>query len=245
VYGDIGSAVAALALLAGHAARDRPTPAVLDQTRLEPPAAGYAGARAFLVQSGVPMTSALPARTREEALAAAAKLGYPVVLKAGDVLHKSDVSGVVLRVPDEKALAKAFADLARRTGSDDFSVEEMAPLDAGVELIVGTKRDPRFGPVVLVGLGGVYAEILDDVAVALAPVGEMEAERLLRSLRGAPLFDGARGRRRLDVPAAARAVSAVSRAAAACQVVAELEVNPLLLLPEGVVGLDARVLFSS
>jgi acetate---CoA ligase (ADP-forming) len=161
------------------------------------------------------------------------------------VLHKSDVSGVVLRVPDEKALAKAFADLARRTGSDELSVEEMAPLDAGVELIVGTKRDPRFGPVVLVGLGGMYAEILDDVAVALAPVGEMEAERLLRSLRGAPLFDGARGRRRLDVPAAARAVSAVSRAAAACHVVAELEVNPLLLLSEGAVGLDARVLLSS
>ena len=97
----------------------------------------------------------------------------------------------------------------------------------------------------LVGLGGVYAEILDDTAVALAPVGEDEAERMVRSLRGAPLLEGARGRKPLDVAAAARAVAAVSRAAAGCPALAELEVNPLLVLPNCAIGLDARVLLAS
>jgi acetate---CoA ligase (ADP-forming) len=132
-----------------------------------------------------------------------------------------------------------------RLGSQVLSVEKMAPTREGLELIVGAKRDARFGPVVLVGLGGIYAEIVDDVAVALAPLGEAQAERMLRSLRGAPLLIGARGRPPLDVVAAARAAAAVSRAAAACPEVAELEVNPLLVLREGVVGLDARVLLSS
>jgi acyl-CoA synthetase (NDP forming) len=121
----------------------------------------------------------------------------------------------------------------------------MAPVDDGVELIVGVKRDRRFGAVVLVGMGGVYAEILDDVAVALAPIGEEEAERLVRSLRGAPLLEGARGRPPLDVPAAARAVAAVSRATAACPAVAELDLNPLLVLRDRVLGLDARVVLGS
>jgi hypothetical protein len=94
-------------------------------------------------------------------------------------------------------------------------------------------------------MGGVYAEILDDVAVALAPIDEAHAARLVRSLRGAPLLGGARGRPPLDVAGAARAVAAVSRAAAASPAVKELEVNPLLVLPEGVLGLDARVVLES
>ncbi len=245
VYGDVGSAVAALALLAEYAEREWLAPTADELEPLEPPAQGYAGARAFLVAAGVPMTEAHPARTADEALVAATKLGYPVALKAGDFVHKSDAGGVVLDLGDADALARAFAELTTRLGVRELSVERMAPVDEGVELIVGAKRDPRFGAVVLVGLGGMYAELLDDVAVALAPVGEHEAERLLRSLRGAPLLAGARGRPPLDVPAAAHAVAAVSRAAAACPAVAELEVNPLLLLTEGVLGLDARVLVSS
>jgi succinyl-CoA synthetase beta subunit len=191
------------------------------------------------------MTGARSARTRQEALAAAAELGYPVALKACHLLHKSDAGGVVLGLDDDEALSGAFENLTTRLCAEELSVEQMASVDDGVELIVGAKRDPRFGAIVLVGVGGVYTEILDDVAVALAPVGEADAERLLRSLRGAPLFDGTRGRLPLDVAAAARAVAAVSRAAAACAAVAELEVNPLLVLPDGAVGLDARVLLSS
>jgi len=121
----------------------------------------------------------------------------------------------------------------------------MAPLADGIELLVGARRDARFGPVALAGLGGVYAEVLDDVAVALAPVGDDQAERMLRSLRGAALLRGARGRPPVDVRAAARALAALSRLAAAHPEIAEIEVNPLLALPDGALGLDARIVLAA
>lgn len=241
VYGDVESAVAALALLADRTDTARIAPVDHELEPLEPPEPGYSAARAFLEAAGVPMGAARPAKTLDEALAAARELGYPVALKRVDRLHKSEGGGVALGLPGEDALASAFGELA----ADEVSVEAMAPLSEGVELIVGAKRDPRFGAVVLVGLGGVYTEILEDVAVALAPVDEDQAERLIRSLRGAPLLEGARGRPPLDVGAAAAAVAAVSRAAAACAAVAELDVNPLLVLRDGVVGLDVRMLLES
>ena len=117
----------------------------------------------------------------------------------------------------------------------------MAPLGEGIELIVGVRRDPRFGPMLLVGLGGVYAEVFRDVVVALAPVEPAEAEQLVRSLRCAPLLEGARGRRVLDIAAAARAASALSHLAVRAPWLAELEVNPLLVTADGALGLDARL----
>jgi hypothetical protein len=122
-----------------------------------------------------------------------------------------------------------------------YSVEAMAPLARGLELIVGAKRDPRFGPILLVGAGGLYAEIVKDVAVALAPVTEAGAEALLRSLRVAPLLDGARGKPAVDVAATAAAAAALSRVAAEHPEILEIEINPLLALPDGVLGLDARI----
>ena len=242
VYGDVESAVAALALLAGRAPAGEPlTPADVDLPPLEPPAPGYAEARAFLADVGVPLTASRSVTTREEALGAGSELGYPVALKAGELLHKSEGGGVVLGLADASDLAEAFDELTARLGPHVLSVERMAPLEDGVELIVGAQRDPRFGAVVLIGLGGIYAEILDDVAVALAPIDEPTAERLIRSLRAARLLDGARGRDPLDIAAAARAVAAVSRAAAACPRILELDVNPLLVTQHGALGLDARV----
>lgn len=246
VYGDIDSAVRAIALLADRAdGAETPPGAPAELPALEPPAPGYAGLRAFLAAAGVPLVPGRSARSPEEVLEAAAELGYPVALKAADQLHKTEAGGVVLGLGDERALLDALADVDARLAPSELAVERMAPVGAGVELLAGVKRDVRFGPVLLVGLGGVYTEILDDVAVALAPVGEDEAERLLRSLRAAPLLTGARNRKPLDLRSAARAVAALSRAGAACADVAELEVNPLLVLADGVVALDARVVLAS
>jgi acetate---CoA ligase (ADP-forming) len=209
------------------------------------PASAYSRARAPLAAGGVPFVPAREVSDSHEAAAAAAELGYPVVLKALALLHKSDLGGVVTGIADEPSLRAAFADLRERLAPPAFSVETMAPVGDGVELLVGARWDARFGPVALVGLGGVFTEVLSDTAVALAPVAEPIARELLLSLRAAPLLQGARGRRELDLDAAASAVAAVSRVAAAHPEIAEIEVNPLLALPEGALGLDARVIFWS
>ena len=200
----------------------------------------YAAARALLAAGGVPFVAAVTVTGDDEAVTAAREIGYPVVLKALGLLHKSDVGGVVLNLRDEAALRAAIADLRTRLDPDALSVEAMAPLHHGVELIAGARWEPRFGPLVLVGLGGVFTETLQDVAVALAPVDADAAEHLLRELRGAPLLLGARGRPPVDLRACAEAVAALSRVAAAHPEIAELEVNPLLALPDRAVALDAR-----
>jgi hypothetical protein len=131
--------------------------------------------------------------------------------------------------------------MRKRLAPPAFSVERMAPLSEGVELLIGARWDARFGPITLVGLGGLFTEILRDVAVALAPVDEERAAAMLSSLRAAPLLQGARGRPVLDVRAAAAALAALSRAAAEHPEIAAIEVNPLLVLPAGALGLDARL----
>jgi succinyl-CoA synthetase beta subunit len=201
---------------------------------------GYAEARALLAAGGVAFVPARAVPSADEAAAAAAAIGYPVVLKALGALHKSDAGGVVLGLGGEAALRAAVAELHERLGPPAYSVERMAPVAAGVELLIGARWDARFGPVALAGLGGVHTELLGDAAVGLAPLDPEQALTLLLSLRAAPLLRGARGRRPLDVDAAAAALSALSHVAAAHPELCEIEVNPLLVLPDGAVGLDAR-----
>ncbi len=245
VYRVIESAVDAVAaLIAGGA----PVPPALPAF---PPAAppltdaGYPAARAALAEAGLPFGAARTVMSSEDALVAAEELGYPVVLKALGPLHKSDAGGVVIGLRTERELATAIADLSARLAPESYSVEAPEDVAAGFELLVGARRDPRFGPLVVVAAGGLHAEALHDVAAALAPVDEAGAEELVRSLGSAALLTGARGRPALDISAAARAASALSRFAAAHPEIAEVEVNPLLVRQRGAVGLDARIVFVS
>ena len=202
----------------------------------------YWASRAMLAGAGVPFPAARLIRSRDEVAAAALELVFPVVLKALGLLHKSDAGGVILGIRDEAALLVAYDELVARLAPPACTVEEMADLDNGVELIVGVRQDPRFGPVAMVGLGGIYTEVIHDVGTALAPVSARTAERLLRSLRGAALLSGARGRPAVDIGAAAEAIACITQMAAAHPELMDVEVNPLLVLPSGVVALDARVL---
>jgi acyl-CoA synthetase (NDP forming) len=240
VYRSIERAVAVLARLAEHGERAPTGVPVLPPPAPPVAGAGYAEARALLAAGGVPFVPARTVAGADEAVAAAAGLGYPVVLKALGLVHKSDAGGVVLGLRDEAALRGAVARLGERLAPPAYAVERMAPAADGVELLAGARWDARFGPVVLAGLGGVHTELLGDVAVALAPLDADRALALLLSLRSAPLLRGARGRPPLDVDAAAAALAALSRVAAAHPELCELEVNPLLVLPHGAVGLDAR-----
>jgi acyl-CoA synthetase (NDP forming) len=239
VYGAIERAVRALAAAA-------PTPEAVALEPLPAPAApiagdGYEAARELLSAAGVPFAAQRTVTGAEAALAAAEAIGYPVVLKALGLLHKSDAGGVALGLRSAAELEDAFARMEALLHAPGYVVERMADLSAGVELIVGVQRDPRFGPVAMVGLGGVLTEVLRDVAFALAPVDEATARRLLERLAGAPLLRGVRGRPGVDLGAVAAVVATVSRLAAARPALASLEVNPVLAGPHGALALDARV----
>lgn len=203
---------------------------------------GYAEARDLLSAGGVPFVSArIIEPTSEAAREAACSIGFPVVLKALGMLHKSDAGGVKLGIKDEAALEKAVTDLVARLAPPSLSIERMAPIGDGVELIAGVRWDARFGPVVLTGIGGIFTEVMKDTAIALGPLDVSGARRLLLGLRGAALLTGVRGRPPVDIAGAAAALSALSEVAATHPEFAEIEVNPLLVTPDSVLALDARV----
>ena len=238
VHRDVDRAAVVLATLV-----ERPAPpAAPESTPAEPVTeTSYAAARALFAAARIPFPAARTVTTREELLTAAAVTGYPLVLKALGQVHKSDAGGVVLGLADEAAVLSAYDDVMSRLAPPAVSVEAMADLADGVELIVGCVRDRTFGPVVMVGLGGIFTELLGDTACALAPVSSDAARELVLSLQGAPLLLGARGRTPVDLAALAETVSRVSALAAAHPELAELELNPLLAGPAGVLALDARV----
>jgi hypothetical protein len=181
------------------------------------------------------------ATTADEAATLAARMPGAVALKilSPDILHKSEIGGVLLDVADADQVKHGFATLLDRAKHHAPTARIEGVLVAkqikgAVEMALGVFRDPVFGPVAMVGLGGIFIEVLKDVAFRRCPFDVTEAERLIRSLRGFPVLDGARGRPRADVAALARALSALSAfAVAAGPKLAGVDVNPLLVLPEG------------
>ena len=242
VYADIQSAVNVLARLAEHSEQTPwGVPAVPPPTAQSLAPNGYFEARDLMEAAGVPFVKARQVVNLAEAKAGAKEIGYPVVLKAVGSSHKSDNGGVRLGIEGEPGLVSAFKEMTARLKPPAFSVEQMASGADGVELIIGIRRDPSFGPVVIVGMGGVYAEVLQDVAVALAPITQEAAELLIRSLRGAPLLLGARGQAAMDVAAAAQAVVALSNLGSERTDFAEMEINPIFVTRSGALALDARI----
>jgi acetate---CoA ligase (ADP-forming) len=170
---------------------------------------------------------------------------FPVAAKIASAraVHKTDVGGVRLGIPDAATLAATFQDFQGRFGpfGDGEGVLVQAMAAPGVEAIVGTTRDPVFGPLVLVGLGGVFVEVLKDTAIRLAPVSVEEARAMIAELKGAALFDGVRGQPSSDVAALAAVVHAVSHLVADCPRIEELDLNPVLVHREGVTAVDVRI----
>jgi acyl-CoA synthetase (NDP forming) len=205
----------------------------------------YWDSRELFRRAGVEFPQAQLVQTCAEAVAAADTVGYPVVLKAMGLLHKSDSGGVALGLGTAQQLTDAFTRMDNSLAAPAYCVEAMADLNEGVELIVGVQTDPRFGPVAMVGLGGIFTEVLADVTFALAPVDTETARGLLDNLRASALLRGVRGRPPINLDAAADAIAAVTAVAAAHPEIAELEINPLLVTPKHAVGLDARIVLSS
>jgi acetyltransferase len=194
----------------------------------------------LLAAAGVPVAPFVVAADAAEAAGAAEHLGYPVVLKAvgGDVSHKTEHGGVVLNLNNAEAIKAAADEMQKRLSLKRLLV--MKQLEVGVEVIVGAKQDPAFGGLVLCGLGGVLAEVLRDVSLRVAPVDAGQAVDMLNSLKGKPLLDGFRGAPKVDQDALADVVSRISALSAALPELMELDLNPVLAGPDGVVAVDAR-----
>ena len=204
--------------------------------------AGDADPLALVADYGIPVAPFVTVRDAGAAVRAAAELGHPVVLKTADpsVTHKVDVDGVRLALADASAVAEAYADLAARLGRC-VTVQRQVP--PGVEIALGVHRDPLVGTLVVVGAGGTLVELLDQRAVALPPVDEAVARRLLDSLKVTRLLTGHRGRPPVGVQGVVDAVVAMSRLAEELGGAVEaVDVNPLVVHPGGAVAVDALVL---
>ena len=208
-------------------------------------------AKQVLAEAGVPVVQAKLARNRDEAVALAREMAFPVALKvvSPDITHKSDVGGVKLNLGDEAAVGAAFdaimasAKAAQPDAAiDGVSVQKMAA--PGTEVIVGVNLDPQFGPVLMFGLGGVLVEVLEDVAFRIVPIEPRDARHMVRGIKGFKLLEGYRGSPPADVAALESLLLKVSQFVDSHPEVAELDLNPVFAYPDGAVAVDARIVLS-
>ncbi len=200
---------------------------------------------------GISSTLPVPAKGPDDAVAAAEKTGYPVVLKldSPDITHKSEAGGVELNLEDHLQVRTAFDRIVKRAAEwkpgaliRGVTVQKMANVFQGVEMIAGFKRDPVFGSVIMLGAGGVNAEILEDRALGFPPLNETLVMRMLEQLRILPLLKGYRGRPGVDMDALVTTVMRLSYIASDNPAIREMDINPLLVDENGALALDARAL---
>jgi acyl-CoA synthetase (NDP forming) len=198
-------------------------------------------AKKVLSEYGIPVTQEALATTREQALAVAKKIGYPVAIKvqSPDISHKTEAKAVKLGLKSDAELAAAYDEVLANAKAynakaqiDGVLVQEM--LRGGTEAILGITNDPLFGPAVMFGLGGIFAEIMKDVSFRLAPVTLSMAREMIAEIKGYPLLAGARGRAHADLDALADAIVKLSALAVDLKDhVAELDINPLFVMERG------------
>ncbi len=191
---------------------------------------------------GISVATPIETNNLADTLAAAEKAGFPVVLKTAEphIHHKSDVGGVILNLENSDEVFAAYEDLTFRLGAR-VTIEPM--VSAGPELAFGMVNDPQFGPMVMVGSGGIYIEILKDRCFSLAPFDPCEALKMIDQLKTRPLLDGVRGSLACDVNQVAQALSNFSQLAAdLSDVISEIDVNPLIISPTSCTAVDALVI---
>ena len=200
---------------------------------------GEAHALEMLADYGVPVARTVAATDLEGILAAAGRLGYPVALKSAAASHKTELGGVTLGIRDEDALEAAYSEMSSRLGPA-VTVQEM--VEPGIEMALGVAHDLQFGPLVMVAAGGVLIETLGDRRLALPPLDEVRAAKLIDRLDARPVLDGVRGAPPADVNALARALSRLSLLTRDLgDLIGALDVNPVIVGPRGCVAVDALV----
>jgi len=196
----------------------------------------------------IPVADWATASSPEEAVEAAERVGYPLTLKvlSSHISHKSDVGGIVLGIKDGESLKRAWGEMLNRLQEEasdvpleGFLLQKMIP--GGREVILGGKRDPSFGPVVMFGLGGVYVEVFDDVAFRVAPLTREDAEEMIAEVKGSRLLRGIRGEKPSDVEAVIDCLLRLSQLLQDFPAIAEIDINPLIVLEKGAEAVDARI----
>ncbi|WP_423751321.1 acetate--CoA ligase family protein [Salinirarus marinus] len=214
-----------------------------DTTRLGVEAMGLLDAYGIETPAGEVVDSPV------DALDVAESIGGPVAMKivSPDILHKSDIGGVRVGVANEDVY-DAYEDLITRARNYQpdatilgVQVQEMVDIDAGVETIVGTTRDPQFGPLLMFGLGGIFVEVMEDTTFRVAPVSGSDAHEMTEEIQAAPLLRGARGRDPVDREAIAESIQRLSQLVTDFPAILELDVNPLVATPDGVEAIDVRL----
>lgn len=193
----------------------------------------------LLESAGIPTVPEFVSSKKEEVVAFAEKCGYPVVVKVVGPVHKSDVGGVVLNVGTSEHLAREFDRMMQITDATAVMVQKMIK---GTELFIGAKYEPRFGHVVLCGLGGIFVEVLKDVSSGLAPLSYAEAENMISSLRGYKIIKGTRGQKGLNEKKYAEIIVRLSTLLRHATEIKEMDINPLLADENDVIAVDARIL---
>ncbi|MDD4903576.1 MAG: acetate--CoA ligase family protein, partial [Candidatus Bipolaricaulis sp.] len=203
---------------------------------------------------GLRMPRSILARNLDEAVRAAGEIGYPVVMKvvSKDIIHKSDAGGVALDLENDNEVIDAYqailqSCLAYKPDAIIEGIEVVEMVKAGVETIIGARQDSSFGPVIMFGLGGIYVEVMKDVAFRAAPIGLTTARTMIGSIRSYPLLLGVRGESRKDVGAAADVIVRLGQLAVQCREITDIEVNPLVVYDygRGVIAVDVRILFEN
>lgn len=206
--------------------------------------------KAFLEAYEIPVTKPEAARTADEAVEIARHIGYPVVMKihSPHITHKTDVGGVALNLTNDDAVRERFEKMtakAKQARPDaeirGVTIQKMVSYPNSFELIMGTKKDPVFGSVIMVGMGGTAAEVFRDRALGLPPLNESLTRRMLESLKSWPLLQGYRGKPGVNIDRLIEIIMRFSYLVADYPEIQELDINPLLVTPEDVVALDARI----
>lgn len=210
-----------------------------------------AEAKELLAAAGVPVTETRVASSADEAAAIAGELGYPVVLKivSPDIAHKSDVGGVALGFEDADAVREGYEAMLARVqdaapGAAIAGISVQRQAEPGTEVIIGSTTDPQFGPVMMFGLGGVFVEVLKDVAFRIVPLEERDARQMVRDIEGFAILEGVRGQPPADTDALERIILQVSQFIAEHPEVEELDLNPVLAYADGAVAVDARIILA-
>ncbi len=207
--------------------------------------------RTILTHYQFPLISGGMAKNTNEALQIANEIGYPVVLKivSPQILHKSDAGGIQLNLKDDTELREGLDSMQKRihVNAPDaeiqgFLIEKMAP--KGMEVIIGMKRDPNFGPLIMFGMGGIFVELFKDIAFGVAPLSDFDVNRMIESTKAGTLLKGYRGGDALDLQALKESILKLAALAINHPEILEIEINPMLILPEGqgALALDARAI---